>query len=128
MLLCEAYREDEVNGEQRNLLKFHPRIAPIKVAIFPLVKKDGMPEVAHRIEADLKAEFNTFYDEKGAIGRRYRRMDEVGTPFCITVDGETLMDGTVTVRERDTMEQVRLEKDQVAAYLFDNMRNWTPEE
>ncbi len=126
MLLCEAYREEEVNGEQRNLLKFHPDIAPIKVAIFPLVKKDGMPEVAHEIEADLKADFNTFYDEKGAIGRRYRRMDEVGTPFCVTVDGDTLEDGTVTVRERDSMHQDRIGKDRVAAFLFDNIRRWSP--
>jgi glycyl-tRNA synthetase len=124
MLLSEAYREEEVNGEQRTVLKFHPAIAPIKVAIFPLVKKDGMPEVAHAIEADVQAHFNAFYDEKGAIGRRYRRMDEVGTPFCITVDGETMEAGTVTVRERDSMEQVRIPKDNVATYLFDRMRDW----
>ena len=123
-LLCEAYREEEVNGEKRTLMAFHPRIAPIKVAILPLVKKDGMPEVAHAIKDSLKADFNTFYDEKGAIGRRYRRMDEVGTPFCVTVDGETLTDGTVTIRERDSMEQIRVEKDAVASVLIEKLRSW----
>ena len=72
------------------MLKFHPRLAPIKAAVFPLVKKDGMPEKAEEIYRDLKRRFNVFYDEKGAIGRRYRRQDEAGTPFCITVDGQTL--------------------------------------
>ena len=87
--LCEAYTEDEVGGEPRTVLKFHPRLAPIKAAVFPLVKKDGMPEMAEAIYRDLKRHFNVFYDEKGAIGRRYRRQDEAGTPFCITVDGQT---------------------------------------
>jgi glycyl-tRNA synthetase len=124
MLLSEAYHEEEVNGEQRTVMKFHPRIAPVKAAVFPLVKKDGMPEVAHAIETDLRQHFNTFYDEKGAVGRRYRRMDEIGTPFCITVDGDTLADGTVTVRERDSMEQVRIPKENVATFIFDRMRQW----
>ena len=84
--LCEAYAEDQVGGETRTVLKFHPRIAPIKAAIFPLVKRDGMPEKAEAIYRDLRRHFNVFYDEKGAIGRRYRRQDEAGTPFCITVD------------------------------------------
>ncbi len=123
MLLCEAYREEEVNGEQRTVLKFNPSIAPIKVGVLPLVKKDGMPEVARAIAGDIGADFNTFYDEKGAVGRRYRRMDEIGTPFCVTVDGETMADGTVTVRERDTMTQERIGKDRVATYLFDKIRN-----
>ncbi len=127
-LLCEAYREEEVNGEQRNLLKFHPKLAPIKAAVFPLVKKDGMLEVAHRIKNDLQALFNTAYDEKGAIGRRYRRMDEVGTPFCVTVDGETLEDGTVTVRERDSMAQERIAQDRVAGYIADKITAWTNDE
>ncbi len=121
MTLCEAYREEEVGGETRTVLRFHPRLAPFKVAIFPLVKKGEMPEIAHAIEADLQAHFNVFYDEKGAIGRRYRRMDEIGTPFCITVDGDTLEDGTVTVRERDSMEQVRVPKDSLSTYVFDRM-------
>ena len=125
-LLSEAYREEEVNGDKRTVLKFHPRIAPIKAAILPLVKKDGMPEVAHAIEADLRKQYNAFYDERGAIGRRYRRMDEIGTPFCITVDGETLEQGSVTVRDRDSMQQERIPKDNVVTYLFDRMNAWTP--
>ena len=88
-------------------MKFHPRIAPIKAAVFPLVKKDGMPEIAKRIYADLKPFFNVFYDEKGAVGRRYRRQDEAGTPYCITVDGQTLEDGTVTIRDRESLEHIR---------------------
>ena len=87
--LCEAYTEDEVGGETRTVMKFHPRFAPIKAAVFPLVKKDGMPEMAEKIYRDLKRHFNVFFDEKGAIGRRYRRQDEAGTPFGITVDGQT---------------------------------------
>ncbi len=126
MLLCDAYHEEEVNGEQRNLLRFHPKLAPVKAAVFPLVKKGGMPEVARAIQADLQPHFYTLYDEKGAIGRRYRRMDEVGTPFCITVDGETLEDGTVTVRERDTMTQTRVPKENVTAFIRDKMEAWTP--
>ena len=84
-------------------LKLHPRLAPIKAAVFPLVKKDGMPEVAREIYKTLKPHMTVFYDEKSAVGRRYRRQDEVGTPFCITVDGQTLQDGTVTIRDRDTL-------------------------
>ena len=117
MILSDAYTEEEVNGEKRTVLKFHPRIAPVKVAVLPLVKKDGMPEIGHTIEKDLRQHFNTFYDEKGAIGRRYRRMDEIGTPYCLTVDGQTLEDGTVTVRDRDSMEQERVPKDNVGAWL-----------
>ena len=115
--LCEAYTEDEVGGESRTVLKFHPRFAPIKAAVFPLVKKGGMPEMARKIVDDLRRRHNVFYDEKGAIGRRYRRQDEAGTPFCITVDGETLEQGTVTVRDRDSMEQVRIAEEQVVPYL-----------
>jgi glycyl-tRNA synthetase len=92
----------------RTVLKLHPRLAPIKAAVFPLVKKDGMPEKALEIYRALKQRFNVYYDEKGAIGRRYRRQDEAGTPFCITVDGDTLSAGSVTVRERDSCEQTRV--------------------
>ncbi len=123
-LLSEAYNEEEVNNEKRTVLKFHPRIAPVKAAILPLVKKNGMPEVAHEVEKDLRKHFNAFYDEKGAIGRRYRRMDEIGTPFCITIDGDTLEDGTVTVRDRDSMEQVRVPKENVLTMIFDKMQSW----
>jgi glycyl-tRNA synthetase len=114
--LCEAYHEDEApdeNGKptQRVFLKLHPRLAPIKAAVFPLVKKDGMPEVAREIYKALKPYLTVFYDEKSAVGRRYRRQDEVGTPFCITVDSQTLQDGTVTIRDRDTLRQWRVHKD-----------------
>jgi glycyl-tRNA synthetase len=106
--LVEAYHEEEVNGEQRVVMRFHPRVAPLKAAILPLVRRDGMPELAHRITAELRQHLPVFYDETGAIGRRYRRMDEVGTPYCITVDSQTLADETVTVRERDSMVQDRV--------------------
>ena len=120
--LCEAYTEDEVPNEKgkptkRVFMKFHPRLAPIKAAVFPLVKKDGMPEVAREIYKTLKPHLNVFYDEKGAVGRRYRRQDEIGTPFCITVDGQTLTDGTVTVRDRDTLEQWRIKKEDCLSEL-----------
>jgi glycyl-tRNA synthetase len=106
--LCEAYTEDTIGGEPRTVLKFHPRLAPIKAAVFPLVKRDGMPEKAEAIYRDLKRHYNVFLDEKGAIGRRYRRQDEAGTPFCITVDSQTLTDGTVTFRDRDSCRQWRV--------------------
>ncbi len=106
--LCEAYTEDEMGGETRTVLRFHPRLAPIKAAVFPLVKKDGMPEKAEAIYQDLKKHFNVFFDEKGAIGRRYRRQDEAGTPFGITVDGQTSQDDTVTFRDRDSGRQWRV--------------------
>ncbi len=106
--LCEAYQEDEVGGETRTVLKFHPRLAPIKAAVFPLVKRDGMPEMAEKLYRDLKKHFNVFQDEKGAIGRRYRRQDEAGTPFGITIDGQSITDGTVTFRDRDSCRQWRV--------------------
>jgi glycyl-tRNA synthetase len=111
--LCEAYHEDQAPDDKgdmqtRTVMKFHPRIAPVKAAVFPLVKKDGMPEAAKDIYTALKKRFVTFYDEKGAVGRRYRRQDEAGTPYCITVDGQTLQDGTVTIRDRDSLEQWRI--------------------
>jgi glycyl-tRNA synthetase len=116
--LCQAYTEDEAPDDKgvmqkRVVMRFHPRIAPIKAAVFPLVKKDGMPEVAREIYRELKKRFNVFYDEKGAVGRRYRRQDEAGTPFCITVDGQTLQDRTVTIRNRDSLEQWRISADDV---------------
>jgi glycyl-tRNA synthetase len=126
--LCEAYAEDTAPDEHgkpqpRTLMRFHPRLAPTKAAVFPLVKKDGMPEIATRIHADLKASgLSTFYDEKGAVGRRYRRQDEAGTPFCITVDGQTLADQTVTVRDRDTLRQERIAADKVVQYVKDRLR------
>jgi glycyl-tRNA synthetase len=117
--LCEAYTEDTVGGEPRTVLKFHPRLAPVKAAVFPLVKRDGMPERAEAIYRELKRHHNAFFDEKGAIGRRYRRQDEAGTPFCITVDSQTLADGTVTFRDRDSCRQWRVPESGVAAALRD---------
>ncbi len=116
--LCEAYHEDHAPDDKgdmqtRTVMKFHPRIAPVKAAVFPLVKKDGMPEAAKEIYTALKKRFVVFYDEKGAVGRRYRRQDEAGTPYCITVDGQTLQDGTVTIRDRDSLEQWRIKSDDV---------------
>lgn len=111
--LVDAYDEEEVRGETRNLLRFSNALAPVKAAVFPLVRKDGMPEIARKIYDDLKSHFNCFYDEKGAVGRRYRRQDEAGTPYCITVDGQTKEDNTVTVRDRDSMEQSRVATDQL---------------
>ena len=105
--LVDAYCEEEVKGDTRVSLKLHPRVAPFKAAILPLVKKQGMPEVARKLYDDLRKNFKVFYDEGGAVGRRYRRMDEIGTPFCFTVDGQTLEDDTVTMRDRDSMEQSR---------------------
>jgi glycyl-tRNA synthetase len=119
--LCDAYSEDEVGGEPRTVLRLHPRLAPIKAAVFPLVKKEGMPEKALEIYRGLKRSFNVFYDEKGAIGRRYRRQDEAGTPYCITVDGETATAGSVTIRERDSCEQVRVGVAEVAEFLSDKL-------
>ena len=119
--LIDAYYEEEVKGEKRAVLKFHPKLAPIKAAIFPLVNKDGMPEIAREIEADLRKNLKVFYDDKGAVGRRYRRQDEAGTPYCITVDNQTLEDKTVTVRERDSMEQVRIPMDLLTGYIISKL-------
>jgi len=115
--LVDAYDEEEVEGELRVVLRFSPRIAPIKAGIFPLVKRDGMPEVAQKITRELRRYFKVFYDEGGAIGRRYRRQDEIGTPFGITVDSQTLRDQTVTIRERDSMKQERFPIDRLVEVL-----------
>ena len=118
VVLADAYHEEEVDGEQRVVLRLHPRLAPIKAAVLPLVKKDGLPEVAERIHrAFRKAGIPTQYDDSGSIGKRYRRQDEAGTPFAITVDGQTLEDDTVTVRDRDTLRQQRVAVDRVLDYV-----------
>jgi len=125
-LLCEAYDEDEApdehgNPQPRTVLRLHPRLAPVKAAVFPLVKKDGMPEKARAVYEACRDEMTAFYDEKGAVGRRYRRQDEAGTPFCVTVDGQTAEDGTVTVRDRDSMRQERVPSEGVVAWLKDRL-------
>ena len=117
-VLSAAYKEERLdNGEERTVLAIPAPLAPVKAAILPLVKKDGLPEVAHRIKDSLKFDFNVQYDEKDSIGKRYRRQDAIGTPFCITVDHQTLEDGTVTVRERDTMQQFRIAAEELPALV-----------
>ena len=121
-VMADAYREEEVEGATRVVMGFRPAIAPIKVGVFPLVKKDGMPELARNVYDDVRKRFRAFYDEKGAIGRRYRRQDEAGTPFGVTIDGESVAEGTVTVRDRDTLQQDRIAVDQLASYLTDHLQ------
>ena len=122
--LVEAYREEEVEGETRVVMRFHPRIAPLKVAVLPLVRRDGMDDLARQITASLRPHFPVFYDEGGAIGRRYRRMDEIGTPYCVTVDSQTLQDQTVTLRERDSMAQDRVAIPQLREEITRRMESW----
>src|SRR5207237_8004204 len=122
-VMVDAYHEEVVVGEKRVVLRFHPAIAPLKAAVFPLVNKDGMPELSRRIFDDLRTRHNVFYDDGGSIGRRYRRQDEAGTPFGITIDGQSTQDGTVTVRERDTLRQVRVAADGLVGYLAERLRS-----
>ncbi len=118
MVLSDAYEEQELeNGDIRTVLHFHPELAPVTVAVLPLVKKDGIKELAMDIEKNLREDFSTFYDQSGAIGRRYRRMDEVGTPYCVTVDYDTKEDNSVTVRFRDSMEQERIPVSELASRI-----------
>jgi glycyl-tRNA synthetase len=122
VLLADAYREEEVDGETRVVLGLQPRLAPLKAGVFPLVKKDGLPEIATRIHQDLRAAaIPSFYDQAGAIGRRYRRQDEAGTPWCVTVDGQTHEDDTVTVRDRDSLGQIRVATDKVVSWIRDRL-------
>ncbi|MCH2210719.1 MAG: glycine--tRNA ligase [Fuerstiella sp.] len=126
--ICEAYHEDAQPDEhgkpqERTVMRFHPRLAPVKAAVFPLIKKEGMPEKAAEIFGELKAAgLNCHYDQQGAIGRRYRRQDEIGTPFCLTVDGDTASDNSVTLRDRDSLEQVRISADQVVEEINDRLK------
>jgi glycyl-tRNA synthetase len=106
--LVDAYTEEEVNGEARTVLKLHPRLAPTKAAVFPLSKKEPVSTIARELYDDLKGDYRLFYDDSGSIGRRYRRQDEAGTPFCVTVDFDTIDDKQVTIRDRDTLEQERV--------------------
>jgi glycyl-tRNA synthetase len=112
MFIIDAFAEEPPppgTKEGRTVLRLHPRLAPIKVAVLPLVRKDGMPERAREIVREFwRQGINSFYDEKQTVGRRYRRQDEAGTPYCLTVDGQTREDGTVTIRDRDTMKQDRI--------------------
>jgi glycyl-tRNA synthetase len=121
VLLCEGYRQEKGRQGTEEYLSIPPRFAPIKAGIFPLVNKEGMPEVAEKIYLDLRQSFTCEYDAKQSIGKRYARMDEIGTPFAVTVDGDTLKDQTVTVRERDTMSQQRISIDKLKSYLLERI-------
>jgi glycyl-tRNA synthetase len=118
--------EELENNTTRTVLKLPAVLAPTKAAVFPLLKKDGLPEVARQIIEDLKWDFNVFYDEKDAVGKRYRRQDAAGTPFCITVDHETLENNTVTIRHRDTMEQQRVDISELKEIINQEVdaKNW----
>ncbi len=126
--LCESYHEDQApddKGEMqtRLVLRLHPKLAPVKVAVFPLIKKDGMPEKAASIYREFKqAGIAVAYDQQAAIGRRYRRMDEIGTPFCVTVDGDTLTSDTVTIRDRDTLKQDRVSVKELVEHVRTRLR------
>ncbi len=119
-ILSDAYWEDEEND--RTVLQLSPKIAPVKVAIFPLFKKQGMPEMARKIYDDLHTHFATFYDDGGSIGKRYRRQDEAGTPYAITVDHDSVDDGTVTLRDRDSLEQIRVSADKLVEVLDEKLK------
>ncbi len=121
-VLADAYHEEEVKGEKRVVLRLSPRVAPITAAVFPLVNRGGMPDIAQKIVNDLRGNFAAFFDSGGSIGRRYRRQDEAGTPFGITVDSQTLEDQTVTVRQRDSMQQERVGMDQLTDCLSEKLR------
>jgi glycyl-tRNA synthetase len=125
-LICDAYDEDEIGGDARTVLKLHPKMAPVKVAVLPLVRKDGQPELAHEVRNLLRGRMQTEYDEGGSIGRRYRRQDEIGTPYCVTIDHQSIEDRTVTVRDRDSLQQERIAIDELAEVLSERLTGpWT---
>jgi glycyl-tRNA synthetase len=119
--LCDAYDEDELGGERRTVLRLHPALAPVKVAVLPLLRKDGHPELAREVYARVRSHVKAEYDDGGAIGRRYRRQDEIGTPFAVTIDHQSVDDGTVTLRDRDTLAQERVPVDGLVRLLQDRM-------
>ncbi len=119
--IVDAYDTEEVAGRRRTLLRLHPRLAPVKAAVLPLISREGMPERAREIYESVRTRVAAEYDEGGSIGRRYRRQDEIGTPWGITVDGQTMKDGTVTLRDRDTLEQIRVPADGLGALLAEKL-------
>jgi glycyl-tRNA synthetase len=121
-LLCDAYDEDEQGGEQRTVLRLHPKVAPIKVAVLPLLRKDGHPELAREIYEDLRTRMTAEYDAGGHIGKRYRRQDEIGTPFAVTIDHQSVEDHTVTLRQRDSLQQDRIAIAELAGHLEERIR------
>jgi glycyl-tRNA synthetase len=120
--LVDAYDEDEIGGEPRTVLRLHPQLAPVKVAVLPLVRKDGQPELAREVYQSLREQVQAEYDEGGAIGRRYRRQDEIGTPWGVTIDHQSLEDRTVTLRDRDSLEQVRVPIDALGEEIEGRLR------
>ena len=129
MLLCDSYEEQKISDkgnedDWRTVLHFHPILAPITVAVLPLMKKDGLAELAQNIRKELKEDFVTDYDQAGAIGRRYRRQDEIGTPFCITIDYQTKEDNSVTVRDRDSMLQERVSRANLTSYIQQKIKSY----
>ena len=121
-VLCDAYTEEELEGgDSRVVMKFAKQIAPVKVAILPLMKKDGLPEIAEDIYQNLSSVMTTEYDDGGSVGKRYRRQDEIGTPFCVTIDYESKDDHSVTVRERDSMRQERIKIEDLKSYLLEQI-------
>jgi glycyl-tRNA synthetase len=123
-VLTDGYEEETGEKETRSVLRISPLVAPVKAGIFPLVRRDGMPELAREVQQELKKTFAVFYDEGGSIGRRYRRMDEAGTPYCLTVDSQTKEDDTVTVRDRDTMKQTRVKIHELTAMINKTMEEY----
>ena len=121
--LVDAYDEDEIEGERRTVVRLHPLLAPVKVAVLPLVRKDGQPELAREVYARLRDRVQAEYDESGAIGRRYRRQDEIGTPWAVTIDHQSLEDRTVTLRDRDSLEQIRIAVDELADDIERRLRD-----
>ncbi|HEU4608984.1 MAG TPA: His/Gly/Thr/Pro-type tRNA ligase C-terminal domain-containing protein, partial [Chitinophagaceae bacterium] len=117
LIISNSYKEEDLSTEEKQdsrvVLKLPPKLAPVKLAVLPLVKKDGLPELARQIMDECKPHFRCFYEEKDTIGKRYRRMDAIGTPFCVTVDKQTKDDNTVTIRYRDTMRQERVSMDKI---------------
>jgi glycyl-tRNA synthetase len=119
--LCDAYDEDEIGGERRTVLRLHPALAPVNVAVLPLLRKDGHPELAREVYEGVRRHVKAEYDDGGAIGRRYRRQDEIGTPFAVTIDHQSVEDRTVTLRDRDTLAQERVPIDGLARLLQDRL-------
>jgi glycyl-tRNA synthetase len=122
-ILSYAYTEENLDdGSSRIVMKLPPVLAPYKIAVFPLTKKDGLPDKAREIMEKLKYDHMCFYEEKDAIGKRYRRHDAIGTPYCVTVDHQTLEDGTVTIRERDSMQQERISIDKISGIVTESLK------